>query len=108
MGLIPPAVVNLVLMGAFGLYCLMGLVFLVLGLLYMGDAGVIGSTGVYLLILGMLMVAVGGIGIFANMKNMWMVLFIIELINVAIFLVRKLRACYARSCRWGLIKIAFA
>jgi len=53
----------------------------------MGDAGVIGSTGVYLLILGMLMVAVGGVGIFANMKNMWMVLFIIELINVAIFLV---------------------
>jgi hypothetical protein len=86
MGIIPDAVINLVLMVAFGIYCVMGLSFFIMGIVYMGDAGAIGSTGVYLIFLGLLMLIIGGIALWANMNSNWMVLFIIELINVALFL----------------------
>ena len=86
MGLIPDAVINMVLMGAFGIYCLMGLIFLIMGMVYMGDAGAIGATGLYLIFLGLVMLIVGGIALWANSNASWMILFIIELINVALFL----------------------
>ena len=88
MGIIPDAIINLVLMVAFGVYCVMGLSFFIMGIVYMGDAGAIGSTGIYLIFLGLLMLIIGGIALWANMNSNWMVLFIIELINVALFLVR--------------------
>ena len=86
MGMIPDAVINMVLMGAFGIYCLMGLIFFIMGLVYMGDAGAIGATGLYLIFLGLVMLIVGGIALWANANASWMILFIIELINVALFL----------------------
>ena len=86
MGMIPDAVINMVLMGAFGIYCLMGLIFFIMGLVYMGDAGAIGATGLYLIFLGLVMLIVGGIALWANSNASWMILFIIELINVALFL----------------------
>lgn len=100
MGIIPDAVINLVLMVAFGIYCVMGLSFFIMGIVYMGDAGAIGSTGVYLIFLGLLMLIIGGIALWANMNSNWMVLFIIELINVALFLVRTdpCLACVAQEC----------
>ena len=107
MGIIPDAIINLVLMVAFGVYCVMGLSFFIMGIVYMGDAGAIGSTGIYLIFLGLLMLIIGGIALWANMNSNWMVLFIIELINVALFLVRmcarvshiRVRACepYSRA-----------
>jgi len=84
--MIPDAVINMVLMGAFGIYCLMGLIFFIMGLVYMGDAGAIGATGLYLIFLGLVMLIVGGIALWANANASWMILFIIELINVALFL----------------------
>jgi hypothetical protein len=86
MGIIPDAIINLVLMVAFGVYCVMGLSFFIMGIVYMGDAGAIGSTGIYLIFLGLLMLIIGGIALWANMNSNWMVLFIIELVNVALFL----------------------
>ena len=105
MGIIPDAIINLVLMVAFGVYCVMGLSFFIMGIVYMGDAGAIGSTGIYLIFLGLLMLIIGGIALWANMNSNWMVLFIIELINVALFLVRmcarashiRVRACKQRG-----------
>ena len=34
------------------------------------------------------MLIVGGLAIFANLKKIWLILFVIELVNVALFLVR--------------------
>jgi hypothetical protein len=88
MGLIPDAVVNLVVTIAFAIYAVMGLAFFITGIVYMGDAGAIGATGMYLIFLGLVMLIIGGIATWANQNSNWMVLFIIELFNVALFLVR--------------------
>jgi hypothetical protein len=88
MGLIPDAVVNLVVTIAFAIYAVMGLAFFITGIVYMGDAGAIGATGMYLIFLGLIMLIIGGIATWANQNSNWMVLFIIELFNVALFLVR--------------------
>jgi hypothetical protein len=77
-----------VLLVAFGVYCLMGLIFFITGIVYMGDAGTVGATGIYLMALGFIMLIVGGIAIWANNSSKWMILFVIELINIALFLVR--------------------
>jgi hypothetical protein len=86
MGIIPSEVVNMVLLVAFGVYCLMGLIFFITGIVYMGDAGTVGATGIYLMALGFIMLIVGGIAIWANNSSKWMILFVIELINIALFL----------------------
>ena len=86
MGLIPDALINLILMIAFAVYVAMGLAFFITGCVYMGDAGTIGATGLYLLFVGLIMMIVGGIALWANSKQIWLVLFVIELFNVALFL----------------------
>ena len=40
------------------------------------------------IVLGLLMLIIGGIAIFANLKKIWLIMFVVELINVALFLVR--------------------
>jgi hypothetical protein len=87
MGLIPDALIQLVLTIAFAVYCVMGLTFFVMGIVYMGDAGAVGSTGVYLMAMGLIMLIIGGIALFANQKQIWLILFVIELFNIALFLV---------------------
>jgi hypothetical protein len=64
----------------------MGLIFFITGIVYMGDAGTVGATGIYLMALGIIMLIVGGIAMWANSTSKWMILFVIELINVALFL----------------------
>jgi hypothetical protein len=86
MGVIPSEVINMVLMVAFGVYCLMGLIFFIMGIVYMGDAGTIGATGIYMMALGIIMLIIGGIALWANNGSKWMLLFVIELINIALFL----------------------
>ena len=86
MGLIPDAVINLVLMIAFAGYVAMGLIFFITGIVYMGDAGAVGATGIYLMAIGFIMMVVGGIALWANSKQIWLVLFVIECFNVALFL----------------------
>lgn len=76
----------MVLMVAFGVYCLMGLIFFIMGIVYMGDAGTIGATGIYMMALGIIMLIIGGIALWANNGSKWMLLFVIELINIALFL----------------------
>eukprot|EP01048_Picozoa_sp_COSAG05_P022104 COSAG05_NODE_4293_length_1578_cov_1.371197_1_plen_97_part_01 len=85
-GLLPDALINLICMVAFAVYVAMGLVFFITGCVYMGDAGSIGSTGLYLLFIGLIMMIVGGIALWANLKQIWLILFVIELFNVALFL----------------------
>ena len=61
-----------------------------MGIIYHSDEGAVGSTGIYLILLGLLMLIIGGIAVFANLKKIWLILFVIELVNVALFLVRCL------------------
>ena len=65
----------------------MGLVLMIMGGWYWSEAGAVGATAVYLLLIGFLMLVVGGIALFANFKKIWLILFVIELFNVALFLV---------------------
>ena len=81
------AVIQMLLFVCFGVYVFMGLVFLIMGAIYSSDEGAVGSTGVYLILLGLLMLVIGGIAVFANLKKIWLVLFVIELVNVALFLI---------------------
>merc|ERR1719453_1986717 len=53
----------------------------------MGDAGAIGTTGIWLCAAGFIMLIIGGLAIFANLKQIWLILFVIELVNVALFLI---------------------
>ena len=78
----------------------MGFMFLVMGIAYSSDEGAVGSTGIYLILLGLLMLIIGGIAIFANLKKIWLIMFVVELINVALFLVRPTspRHLAAPSC----------
>jgi len=87
MGIIPEPLVHIYLMAAFGVYCLMGLIMFIMGIVYMADVGALGATGLYLMMLGLIMLIVGGIALWANSAKNWLILFIIELINVALFLV---------------------
>ena len=82
------AVIQLLLFVCFGVYVVMGLTFLIMGIIYHSDEGAVGSTGIYLILLGLLMLIIGGIAVFANLKKIWLILFVIELVNVALFLVR--------------------
>lgn len=84
------AIIQLLLFVCFGVYIVMGLSFLVMGIVYVNDEGAVGSTGIYLILLGLLMLIIGGIAVFANLKKIWLILFVIELVNVALFLVRRL------------------
>ena len=84
------AIITMLLFVCFGVYVFMGLVFIGMGAYYAADEGAVGSTGIYLILVGLLMLVIGGIAIFANLKKIWLVLFVIELFNVALFLVRRL------------------
>ena len=64
----------------------MGLMLMIMGGLYWSDAGAVGATAVYLLLIGFFMLVVGGLALFANFKKIWIVLFFIELFNIALFL----------------------
>lgn len=90
MGAIPEAYVTLALYVAFGVYSVMGFVFFIMGCVYLSDVGAVGTTGVYLLLLGLAMLVVGGLAILANHKKMWVMLFVVECVNVGLFLVRGL------------------
>jgi hypothetical protein len=81
------AVIQLLLFVCFGVYVVMGLTFIIMGIIYSSDEGAVGSTGYYLIALGFLMLIIGGIAVFANLKKIWLILFVIELVNVVLFLV---------------------
>jgi|EP01049_Picozoa_sp_SAG25_P004805 membrane protein implicated in regulation of membrane protease activity len=89
------SIITLLLYACYGVYVVMGLCLLILGIVYMGDAGAIGTTGIWLCIVGFVMLIIGGIAIFANLKEIWILLLLIELINVVLFLVRVHRALHA-------------
>lgn len=82
------AVIQLLLFVCYGVYVAMGLALLIMGIVYWSDEGAVGSTGIYLIFLGLMMLIIGGIAVFANLKKIWLILFVVELINVALFLVR--------------------
>jgi hypothetical protein len=80
-------IIVMLLYVCFGVYLLMGLTLTILGGVYMGDAGAVGTTGIYLMLTGLAMMVIGGLAIFANLKQIWLILLVIELINIALFLV---------------------
>ena len=86
MGLLD-GVIPLALYAAFGIYVLWGILIMIVGAVYMSDVGEAGTTGVLLCLIGFAMLFIGGIAIFANMRQWWWLLLIVELINVVLFLV---------------------
>ena len=82
------AIIQLLLFVCFGVYVVMGLTLFIMGIVYISDDGAVGDAGLYMILLGLMMLIIGGIAIFANLKKIWLILFVIELINVALFLVR--------------------
>ena len=81
-------IIQLLLFVCFGVYVAMGIGLIGMGAWYMSDVGALGATAMWLLLFGFLMLIIGGVAIFANLKQMWLVLFVVELINVVLFLVR--------------------
>ena len=92
------SVIQLLLFVCFGVYLFMGLVLFIMGIVYTLDDAAVGSTGIYLIFIGLIMLVIGGIAIFANLKQIWLILFIIELVNVALFLVRSRLGSSALRC----------
>ena len=92
------AIITMLLFVCFGVYIFMGLVFIGMGAYYAADEGAVGSTGLYLILVGVLMLLVGGIAVFANLKKIWLLLLVIELFNVALFLVRRVPALSTGKC----------
>ena len=79
-------VIQLILFVCFGVYVVMGMTLTVMGIIYMSDVGAVGATGSYLVFFGLCMLIVGGIAIFANLKQIWLILFVIEIVNIFLFL----------------------
>ena len=99
------AIIQLLLFACFGFYIFMGVCFLSMGTYYYAYAeGAVGTTGIYLILIGLLMLIIGGIAVFANLKKIWLILFVIELVNVALFLVRWL-PCGCLATAWLLLHV---
>jgi hypothetical protein len=79
-------IIQLLLFVCFGVYVAMGIGLIGMGAWYMSDVGALGATAMWLLLFGFLMLIIGGVAIFANLKQIWLVLFVVELINVVLFL----------------------
>eukprot|EP01048_Picozoa_sp_COSAG05_P011071 COSAG05_NODE_1018_length_6171_cov_6.038867_2_plen_774_part_00 len=79
-------IIQLALYACFGIYIAMGFGLVGLGAFYMYDAGSVGSTATYLVLLGLCMLFIGSVAVFANLRQIWLVLLIVECINVALFL----------------------
>ena len=79
-------IIQYVLYGAFALYVLMGIALVSMGAAYMGETGAAGSTGYSLLVIGAFMLVLGGIGIFGNIKQIWLVMLVVLLVSLGLFL----------------------
>jgi bacterioferritin-associated ferredoxin len=79
-------IIQMLLFVCFGVYIVMGLALIGIGVAYMSDVGALGATGTWLLLFGFLMLIVGGVAVYANMNQAWLILFVVELINVVLFL----------------------
>jgi len=79
-------IIQMLLFVCFGVYIVMGLALIGIGVAYMSDVGALGATGTWLLLFGLLMLIIGGVAIYANMNQAWLILFVVELINVVLFL----------------------
>ena len=79
--------ITLVLYICFGVYLFFGVLLMIIGGWYWSNAGAVGATAVYLLLVGFIMLIIGVISIWANFKAKWFGLFLIELFNIALFLV---------------------
>ena len=104
-------IIQLLLFVCFGVYVAMGIGLIGMGAWYMSDVGALGATAMWLLLFGFLMLIIGGVAIFANLKQMWLVLFVIELINVVLFLVRIMIpppffSCAPPLCVWCATRTA--
>ena len=84
------AIVQLLLFACFALYVALGLGFVIMGGIYLNEVGEAADTALVLLIVGLMMLVIGGVAIFGNMKKGMLgalILFIVEIINMVLFLV---------------------
>ena len=81
------AFIELILYACFGTYICMGLGFCVMGGIYMGEVGEVSNTGLYLCFAGLTMLVVGGVAVYSTLKKIWLLLWIVELINLALFVI---------------------
>ena len=90
--------ITLILYICFGVYLGFGVILMSIGGWYWSNAGAVGATAVYLLLVGFIMLIIGGISLWANFKGMWFMLFLIELFNIALFLVCAHRLPHTAHC----------
>eukprot|EP01052_Picozoa_sp_SAG31_P036099 SAG31_NODE_4454_length_3218_cov_2.758576_2_plen_732_part_01 len=84
------AVVGLVLYACFALYIAVGMGFVIMGLIYINEVGEAATTALVMLLAGGTMLVVGGVAMFGNFKRGRMgalILFVIEIVNMVLFLV---------------------
>ena len=82
--------VQLLLYVCFGAYLCIGIAFIALGGYYMNEVGEAADTALVLLMVGGCMLVVGGVAMFANFKQGVFggtILFVVEIINMVLFLV---------------------
>jgi hypothetical protein len=79
--------IQIILYVCFGVYLLMGISFCAMGAAYMGGTGAVGTTGYSLLAVGLLMLVLGGIGLFANYGENWLIMAVVECASIALFLI---------------------
>ena len=78
--------VELVLFACFAVYLVMGLTLSIMGGVYMSEVGEIADTGVALFTVGIFMLLLGAAALHATYKQIWIVLLLVELINIVLFL----------------------
>jgi hypothetical protein len=79
------AMIQLLLYVCFGVYVVIGLGLITMGAIYWNDIGAVSATATLMLTIGLFMLIVGGLALFANAKQIWLILIVIELINIALF-----------------------
>jgi len=79
--------IQVVLYVCFAIYLCLGLALLIMGIIYMGDQGAVGITGGGLCAIGGFMLILGGLGLYSNYEQIWVLLAVVELISIALFLI---------------------
>jgi hypothetical protein len=87
MTIIPPEIVQQVLYVAFAVYNFLGFLLFIMGIVYQADVGSIGTAGTYCILTGLMFLVVGSVAIYATHASNWKLLFIVEMFNVALFMV---------------------
>ena len=77
--------IQTILYACFAIYAVVGIALTAMGVIYWGHAGAVSVTATMLLAIGAFMLVLGGLSIYANYKQMWLILVVVEAVNIALF-----------------------